>query len=274
MAIKIPEITIGHTPDADDAFMFYALTTGIIKSPNFTIKHHLTSIQNLNDAAKKGKYEMSATSFAAYPHVWDRYLLMDCGACMGYKFGPILLAKKPISKDKIMNLKIAIPGILTTAYWLLKMYCPTAKTIVLPGNEIITAIKNGTVNAGLVIDANQMTYSENALHKIVDLGHWWYEQTKLPLPLGGNIVRQDLSPEIIDELTTLFRQSIQYALDNRSEAVKYAMRYAASMSAEQAQKFIGRYVNEFTLSYGEEGQQALSELFTRASYVGIFANSK
>ncbi len=274
MATKLPEITIGHTPDADDAFMFYALTVGIIKPTDFTIKHQLTSIQNLNDAALIGKYEMSAISFAAYPRVLDRYVLMDCGACMGYKVGPLLLAKKPAAEDKVIKMTVAIPGILTTAYWLLKIFCPAVKTVVMPNGEILEAVKTGSVDAGLVIDGNQMTYKENGLHKIVDLGQWWYEQTKLPLPLGGNIVRKDLSETTIDQLTTLFRQSIQYALDNRKEAIKYAMRFAQNMSESQAQKFIGRYVNEFTLAYGEEGQQALTELYTRASYVGIFSSSK
>ncbi len=271
---KFSQITIAHTPDADDAFMFYALTTGIVKPVGYSIKHELTSMQNLNDAALTGKYEMSAISFAAYPHISDRYDLMDCGACMGYKFGPILVAKKPITESQIMQKTIAIPGLLTTAYWLLKIFCPAVNTKVIPSNEIIDAIKDGAVDAGLIIDGSQMTFSQHGLQKIVDLGEWWYETTKLPLPLGGNIVRKDLPEKIIDNLTTIFRKSIQYALDNRPQTVKYAMRFAQDMSEEQALKFIGRYVNKFTLAYGEEGQQALVELFTRASYAGIFANFK
>jgi len=274
MPTKKPEITIAHTPDADDAFMFYALTTGIVKPNRFSIKHKLTSIQQLNDAALKAKYEMSAISVAAFPYVTDDYTLMDCGACMGYKFGPLLVSKKRITEKQITKTIIAIPGTLSTAYWLLKIYCPTVETISLPTNEIITAVTDGSVDTGLIIDGNQMTYRQNGLHKIIDLGQWWYEQTKLPLPLGLNIVRKDLSKLIIDELTTLFRKSIQYALDNREEAIKYAMRYAQNMSKAQAQKFIGRYINKFTLEYGEEGQQALIELFTRASYVGLFSKSK
>ncbi len=274
MPVKLPQIIIGHTPDADDAFMFYALTTGIVKPVGYAIKHKLTNIQDLNDAALSGKYEMSAISFAAYPQVCEQYHLMDCGACMGYKVGPILVAKKAIPETQIIHKKIAIPGMLTTAYWLLRIFCPAAETVIIPSNEIITAIKAGTVDAGLIIDGNQMTFAQQGLQKIVDLGAWWHDRTKLPLPLGGNIVRKDLPDKIINNLTTVFRKSIQYALNNRTEAVKYAMRFASGMSEEQALQFIGRYVNKFTLEYGEEGQQALVELFTRASYAGVFANFK
>ncbi len=274
MPSKIPQITIAHTPDADDAFMFYALTTGLIKPRGFAIKHILTSIQELNDAALLGKYEMSALSFAAYPQVSDRYLLMDCGACMGYKFGPLVVAKKRFTEKQLIKKTIAVPGFLTTSYWLLKMFCPAAKMVVIPSKDILKAISDGTVDAGLIIDGNQMTYKKNGLHKIVDLGAWWFEQTKLPLPLGGNIVRKDLPEKTILQLTNLFRKSIRYAMNNREEAVKYAMRYAQNMSEKQALKFIGRYVNEFTLDYGEEGHQALKELFTRAAYVGIFKANK
>ena len=274
MPSKLSEITIAHTPDADDAFMFYALTTDIIKPSGYSIKHQLTNIQNLNDAALIGKYEMSAISFAAYPQICERYHLMDCGACMGYKVGPILVAKKPITEKQIIHKTIAIPGKLTTAYWLLKIFCPAAKTKVFPTHEIIDAIKSGAADAGLIIDGNQMTFSRHGLQKVLDLGEWWYERTKLPLPLGGNIVRKDLPDKIIDDLTSIFRKSIQYALDNRQQAVKYAMRFAQNMSEEEALKFIGRYVNEFTLEYGEEGQLALVELFSRASYAGVFSNFK
>lgn len=271
---RIPTITIAHTPDADDAFMFYALTKGKIKPRGYSIKHELTSIDNLNRAALESTYEMSAISIAAYPQVCEIYHLMDCGACMGYKFGPIVVAKKSISEKQIIHKLIAVPGTSTTAFWLLKIFCPAAKTVVIPHHEIIDAIKKGTVDAGLIIDANQMTFKQQHLEKIVDLGEWWFERTKLPLPLGGNIVRKDLPDKIVEDLTTTFRKSIQYALDNREEAIEYAMKYAQGMSKTQALKFIGRYVNKFTLEYGLEGQQALVELFTRASYAGVFTNLK
>ncbi len=263
------EITIAHTPDADDAFMYYALTEGIIKPIAISITHKLLPMQILNEAASSGKYEMSALSFAAYPQVADRYYLMSCGACMGYKTGPMLLAKEPITENKIAQLKIAVPGTLTTAYLLLKIFCPRVQTISLPFDAIIGAVMDGSVEAGLVIDGGQMTYTQMGLHKILDLGAWWYEQTALPLPLGGNIIKKDLPPAVIFQLTQLFRQSIQYALDHRLEAAKYATRYAQGMSADQAMQFIGRYVNELTLNYGEQGKQALSELFRRAHAAGV-----
>ena len=263
------EITIAHTPDADDAFMFYALTTGVIKPTAISIKHELLNMQSLNEAALAGKYEMSALSFAAYHQVADGYYLMNCGACMGYKAGPILLAKEPIAENKITQLTIAVPGKLTTAYLLLKTFCPQVQVISLPFDSIIGAIMSGRAQAGLVIDGGQMTYAQMGLHKILDLGMWWYEQTQLPLPLGGNIIRKDLPPAIIVQLTLLFRQSIQYALDHRQEAIKYAMRYAQGMSEEQAMQFIGRYVNELTLNYTDESKQALNELFRRGHAAGV-----
>jgi len=263
------EIIIAHTPDADDAFMFYALTAGIIKPTAVSITHKLMQMQILNEAAIKGEYEMSALSFAAYPQVADRYFLMSCGACMGYKTGPMLLAKEAIEPDKIKQLKIAVPGKLTTAYLLLKIFCPEIETVPMPFNLIMDAVLNGSVEAGLVIDGGQMTYSKLGLTKILDLGIWWYDQTSLPLPLGGNIVRRDLPETIITQLVLLLKQSVRYALEHREEAVEYAMRYSQGMSKEQAMHFIGRYVNELTLDYGDEGKAALNELFKRGHAAGL-----
>jgi len=263
------EIIIAHTPDADDAFMFYALTAGIIKPTAVSITHKLMQMQILNEAAIKGEYEMSALSFAAYPQVADRYFLMSCGACMGYKTGPMLLAKEAIEPDKIKQLKIAVPGKLTTAYLLLKIFCPEIETVPMPFNLIMDAVLNGSVEAGLVIDGGQMTYSKLGLTKILDLGIWWYDQTSLPLPLGGNIVRRDLPETIITQLVLLLKQSVRYALEHREEAVEYAMRYSQGMSKEQAMQFIGRYVNELTLDYGDEGKAALNELFKRGHAAGL-----
>lgn len=269
MSTTVDTITIAHTPDADDAFMFYALTTGILKPNDFAIEHQLTSIQNLNEAALIGKYEMSAISFAGYPSVKDKYYLMSCGACMGYKSGPLLVAKKSFSIEQIKNITIAIPGKMTTANLLLHIFCPSVQVISLPFDSIMPAITENRVQAGLIIDGGQMTYAQYGLEKIFDLGQWWYEQTQLPTPLGGNIIRKDLPHAIIAELTSLFRQSIKYALDHRQEAVKYAMRYAQGMDDEQAAHFIGRYVNELTLDYGENGKQAVSELFKRGYAAGV-----
>jgi 1,4-dihydroxy-6-naphthoate synthase len=181
----------------------------------------------------------------------------------------MLLSKEEVAENKIAQLKIAVPGKLTTAFLLLKIFCPQVEIITLPFDAIIGAVMNGTVQAGLVIDSGQMTYEQMGLHKILDLGAWWYEQTNLPTPLGGNIIRKDLPRAVIFQLTELFRESIQYALDHRQEAVKYAMRYAQGMSHEQAMHFIGRYVNELTINYGDVGKQALSELFRRGHSAGV-----
>ncbi len=269
MSPVLREITIAHTPDADDAFMFYGLTSGIIKPTGISIAHKLLSMQYLNEAAISGKYEMSALSFATYPQILDTYYLMTCGACMGYKTGPILIAKDPIDADELLDVTIAVPGTMTSAYLILKIFFPQAETISVPFDGIITAIQEGTAQVGLVIDGGQMTYAQLGLYKIADLGGWWFEETGLPLPLGGNIIRKDLPRTIIFQLTQLFRQSIQYALDHRQEAIRYAMRYAQGMSEAQAQKFVGRYVNQFTLDYGEQGRLALIELFNRGHAAGI-----
>lgn len=258
------EITIGHTLDADDAFMFYALTSEKLRSQNFEITHELRTIQELNEAALAGKYEMSALSFAAYPRVADKYALMPCGACMGFKQGPMLLSKKEIALQDLDRLTIAIPGRLTTAYLVLQMVKPGLTTVEVPFDQIVNEVSSGKVDAGLIIHEAQMTYQRSGLAKVVDLGEWWFGETGLPLPLGGNVIRRDIAPEISVELTRMFQESIRYAMANRDEAVSFAMRYARGLEVDAATKFIGTYVNEWTVDYGEEGRMALVKLFERA----------
>ena len=257
-------ITVAHTPDADDAFMFYALTTGKICSPDFEIVHVLKSIQELNEAAKQGVYDMSALSFAAYPLVADKYALMPCGACMGFRRGPMLLSSQEYSLDALDKITIAIPGRLTTAFLVLKILEPKVQVVELPFDQIVDAITTGKVDAGLIIHEAQLTHENSGLKKIVDLGEWWHNQTGLPLPLGGNVIKKDLPSQIAATITSLFQQSIKYALTHRDEAATYALRYARGMPLDQAAQFIGTYVNDFTIDYGETGNQALAALFNRA----------
>ena len=270
---SVKEITIGHTPDADDAFMFYALTVGKLTSANFSIKHVLTSIQDLNQAAKKGIYEMSAISFAAYPQVSDRYFLMPCGACMGLKRGPIVIGKRALDATELKRSTIAIPGKLTTAYLTLKIFEPQVNVIEKQFDQIIQSVIDEEADAGLIINESQLTYQEMGLRKIVDLGQWWFEETGLPLPLGGNIIRKDLGLDFIGEMTALFQGSIKYALAHKDEVVQYAKRYAPAMTDEQAGQFIGMYVNDLTVDYGDTGRKALETLFEKAHTSGAMEQS-
>ncbi len=262
--MNLTEVTIGHTPDADDAFMFYALTQGIVSSPLLKIEHAIKSIQLLNEDARNGKYEMSALSFGAFPAVSEKYSLMSCGACMGFKTGPMILAKQQYELKDLKNVKIAVPGKQTTAYLVLQIALPNADTVVLPFDQIVPAIEKGEVQAGLVISEAQLTHERLGLAKVVDLGAWWYDETQLPLPLGGNVFRKDLPGRTKSELTRVFKESIRYALSHREEAVQFAMRYARSMDVDEALDFIGRYVNEFTVDYGEVGRLAVETLYRKA----------
>jgi 1,4-dihydroxy-6-naphthoate synthase len=265
---QLKEITIAHTPDADDAFMFYALTCEKLKPTDFQITHVLKPIQELNHAAREGTYEMSALSIAAYPSVSDKYWLMDCGACMGFKFGPMLLSNRSLSKAELEAATVGIPGKLTTAYMLLKMFQPKCKIVEIPFDKIVDSLLVGEIDAGLIIHEAQMTYEKYGLEKIVDLGLWWYDETGLPLPLGGNVIRKDLPSKMASQLSDLFRKSIKYSLANRRQAVDFALPYARGIDVGDAMQFIGRYVNELTIEYGDTGKRALEELFERAYQSG------
>ncbi|HEY9713749.1 MAG TPA: MqnA/MqnD/SBP family protein, partial [Chroococcales cyanobacterium] len=265
----LKEITVAHSPDSDDAFMFYALAKDKMDTRGYKINQVLKDIQSLNQDAINERYEVSAISFAAYPSVKEKYALMPCGASMGYNYGPMIVAKKQMSQDELKKVRIAIPGKLTTAYLALQLYLPGLNVVVMPFDQILDAVVKDEVDAGLLIHEGQLTYSSVGLEKIVDLGQWWFELTKLPLPLGGNVVRKDLGARGMKEVTEILKQSIVYSLEHRAEALEYALTFARDMPRELADKFVGMYVNELTVDYGDQGRQAVRRLFEMAHEKGI-----
>jgi 1,4-dihydroxy-6-naphthoate synthase len=271
MAVQVKTVTVAHSPDSDDAFMFYALAKDKMDTRGLEIKQVLKDIQSLNHDAINGRYEVSAVSFAAYPLICDKYALMPCGASMGYKYGPMIVAKKPMTAEELRKAKIAIPGKLTSAYLTLQLYKQDLNVVEHPFDQIIDAVVKGDVDAGLLIHEGQLTYKEQGLHKIVDLGEWWFEQTGLPLPLGGNVVRKDLGAELMKDLTQILKAAIVYSLEHRKEALAYALEFARDMKPELADEFVGMYVNELTVDYGETGRKAVRKFFDMAYERGIFA---
>ena len=259
------KIQIAHSPDSDDAFMFYGIACGAIDTGEFVIEQVTKDIEALNQEAKEGKYEITAMSFASYPAIANRYLLMPCGSSFGLQYGPIVLAKNDISPQSLTAATIAIPGYMTTAFLLLQLCITPMKVVVLPFKEIIPAVVAGIVDAGLVIHEGQLTYSQTGLKKIIDLGQWWHQKTNLPLPLGGNVVKRDLGKEKIAELTRIVRQSITYALDNKEAALKYAMRFAEYMPEDLIDRYVKMYVNELSIDCGETGKLAVKKLFKMAA---------
>ena len=258
------EIRIAHSPDSDDAFMFYALANDKLDTGKFRFTHTLQDIETLNRKALNGEYEVTAISFHAYVHIEDKYMLLPSGASMGDRYGPMVIARSPWSQDEVRGKKIAIPGTMTTAYLALRLFQPDFETVVFPFDQIMDEVRKGSVDAGLIIHEGQLTYASQQLHKIVDLGEWWYQLTGLPLPLGGNVIRRDLGMEDIRQISRLLKESIQYALDHRKEALNYAMQFARDLDTQTADKFVGMYVNERTLDYGTEGRSAVQQLFDRA----------
>ncbi len=267
---SIKEITIAHSPDSDDAFMFYALAKEKLDACGLKINQVLKDIQSLNEDAKLGRYEVSAISMAAYPFVKDKYYLMPCGASMGNKYGPILVAKPGVKLSDIDKLKIGIPGKLTTAYLTLSIYQKNLNTVEMPFDKIMASVVDGDIDAGLIIHEGQLTYGEFGLINLLDLGQWWYELTQLPLPLGGNVIRKDLPKELINKLTLLLTNAIKYSLANRSQALDYALTFARDMDPKLADKFVGMYVNEFTVDYGTQGRMGIQKLFEYANKAQIF----
>jgi 1,4-dihydroxy-6-naphthoate synthase len=241
------DIRIAHSPDSDDAFMFYALAKDKLPTGKFRFHHTLQDIETLNRKALKGEYEITAVSFHAYAYVEDKYVLLPSGASMGDRYGPMVVAREPQTLEDLRGKKIAIPGTMTTAYLALMLLQPDFEEVVIPFDQIMEAVEKGDVDAGLLIHEGQLTYADRKLHLIVDLGEWWFQLTKLPLPLGGNVIRRDLGKEDIKEISRLLRASIQYALDHRDEALKYAMQYAGDLDVATADRFVGMYVNERTL---------------------------
>lgn len=268
-------IRVGHSPDPDDAFMFHALTNGKIDTGNYEFRHELVDIETLNQRAKSGELELTAVSLHAYAYLHDLYILCPCGASMGDGYGPMVIARKPMSLDEVRTRTIAVPGTLTTAFLALQ-FClgKDLKYVVVPFDEIIEAVERGeykgqTIEAGLIIHEGQLTYADRGLALIVDLGVWWQQQTDLPLPLGANVLRKDLGTETIIEANRLLKQSIEYGLAHRGEALEYAMRYGRDLNPERADRFVGMYVNDWTIDFGERGREACRKLLERGYEAGI-----
>jgi len=262
-------IRIAHSPDSDDAFMFYALTAGKIYTDGLQIEHVLADIETLNREALKGTYEISAISFHAYPYVADKYLVLPSGGSVGEGYGPIVVSKQALNSLK--GKRIGVPGKLTTAFLVLKLYEPDFEEVVMPFDQILLAVQEGRVDAGLVIHEGQLSYVDKGLKKIVDLGQWWQEKTGLPLPLGCNVVRKDLGLENIRKIERLMKESIRYALEHREEALQFAKEYARDIKEdmERTNRFVGMYVNHRTLDYGEDGRDAVRLLLKLGVERGI-----
>ena len=263
------KITVAHSPDSDDAFMFYGLASGAVKVDGIEVDQVLSDIETLNRAAFEGKYEVTAVSFNAYTHLVDKYALLPHGASMGDKYGPILVARRPIvaveNGGSLRGLKIGIPGTLTSAYLTLQMFDPDFTSEVMPFDEIQQAVADGRLDAGLLIHEGQLTYAAEGLRKVVDLGEWWFEKTGgLPLPLGGNIIRRDLGPELMQKVSKMLHDSIAHALNNRADAVDYAQQFGRGLDRKDTDKFVGMYVNQLTLDYGKRGRAALEVFFAEA----------
>jgi 1,4-dihydroxy-6-naphthoate synthase len=270
-------ITVAHSPDSDDAFMFYGLASGSVDTGGIEVDQVLSDIETLNRAAFDGKYEVTAVSFHAYAHLLDKYALLPHGASMGDNYGPIVVAPAAaggVGEAGVKGKTIAIPGLLTTAFLALKLYEKEFDHVVVPFDEIEQFVLDGKADAGLLIHEGQLTYSDNGLRKIVDLGEWWAERTGgLPLPLGGNIIRRDLGPEMIRKVSKLLHDSIAYALEHRQDAVEYAQQFGRGLDREKTDKFVGMYVNDLTLGYGDRGRKAVERLMTEAFEQGLIPKS-
>src|SRR5262245_45104191 len=276
--------TLGHSPDPDDAFMFYAIATDKIDLRGYRFEHQLEDIQTLNERAQRGELHISAISIHAYPYVSDKYALLPCGASMGDGYGPVVVRKHPVrrslgeggstanqgsdARESLRSGLIAVPGKMTSAFLALQLFLGEFKFMVVPFDKIFDAMENGHADAGLIIHEGQLTYARSGFEKIVDLGEWWKRQTGLPLPLGGNVVRKDIPPPVRRDLSGIIRESIEYGLTHREEAVAYSLAYARDMNAQLASKFIGMYVNEFTRCYGEIGRAAIRKFLSEAHHNG------
>ena len=270
---KPMELRLAHSPDSDDAFMFYALATGKVRLPGVKFTHVLSDIESLNKAARDEVYDITAISFYGYAFVADKYVLLDCGASFGEGYGPIVISAKPIRKDDLAGRKIAIPGTLTTSYLALKLFEPNVDIVTMPFDKILEAVQAKEVEAGLLIHEGQLLFSQVGLHRVVDLGQWWQETTKLPLPLGANAIRRTLGPEMGMQIARVIRDSVSYALEHREPALNYAMQFARDMDPSLADQFIGMYVNRWTLDYGDEGRRAVRELLARGADAGLVPSS-
>ncbi len=274
MEPEIKTLTLAHSPDSDDAFMFWALASRRVVVDGLEFRHILNDIQSLNQAAIEEKYDITAISVHAYPYIAQNYILLNMGASVGDGYGPMVVAREPMSLDDLSKCTVGIPGTLTTAALMLRLAVPGVRTTEIAFDQIPNAVKDGEVDAGLLIHEGQLTYSRMGLHLVVDMGAWWKEQTGLPLPLGANAIRRDLGEETIAKAAIALRESIQCGLDNRRAALEYAMGYSGDLEPDEVDKFVGMYVNDYTLDWGESGRNAVVELLSRAYDAGIINNSK
>ena len=266
---KVTEITCAHSPDSDDAFMFYGLATKKIRSSQLSFKHVLEDIETLNKKAMQGLYELTAISYHAYPYVADKYVILSSGSSVGDGYGPMVVTSRATSPDAIKGKRIAIPGLMTTAYLTLKLYEPDFQPVITPFDQIITAVQDGVVDAGLIIHEGQLTYGHVGLHNVVDLGKWFKNKYSLPLPLGGNALRRNLEEGVKKEVSRVMRESIQYSLDHREEALNYAMQFARDLDPSLADKFVGMYVNHYTVDGGELIPRAAQKLLDLGFEAGL-----
>jgi 1,4-dihydroxy-6-naphthoate synthase len=265
-------ITVAHSPDSDDAFMFYGLATHKLDTGSLSFTHVLKDIQTLNEEAFRGTYDVTAVSFHAYAYIADKYLLLPHGASIGDNYGPILVSREPAKAAEVSQLKIAVPGTLTSAFLAMRIFNADFKYEVVPFDKIIDAVKSGQCDAGLLIHEGQLFYESIGLHKVLDLGEWWHERTGLPLPMGGNVIRRELGPEIIRQVSHCLSESIRYSLANREDALAYAMQFARDMDTDLADRFVGMWVNDLTLDYTDRGREAVQRLLMEGFERGIIPN--
>jgi 1,4-dihydroxy-6-naphthoate synthase len=268
------KITLAHSPDADDAFMFYGLAKNRLDTGDLEFEHHLKDIQSLNVDAVNEKYDVTAVSFGMYPNIADKYALLSSGSSIGDGYGPIVVSKEPIDAAKLSDYLVAVPGENTSAFISLKLFCPDLKYTVMDFNEIQEAVAEGKVPAGLLIHEGQLTYHEEGLHKVIDLGEWWKKETGLPLPMGGNAIKRSLGDDLMHRTSKILRESIQYSLDHRSEALDYAMGFGRGLDKDRADRFVGMWVNELTVDYGERGREAVRTFLSRAAAAGLLPEVK
>lgn len=265
-------ISVAHSPDSDDAFMFYGLATNKLDTGDINFTHVLKDIQTLNEEAMRGTYDVTAVSFHVYAYIADKYALLPHGASIGDKYGPVVVAREPAKVEELSTLKIAVPGTLTSAFLALRIYNPDFEYEVIPFDKIIDAVESGRCDAGLLIHEGQLFYEKIGLHKVLDLGEWWHERTGLPLPMGGNAIRRDLGLNTMKQVSHFLRESIRYSLDNREDALQYAMQFARDMDLELADRFVAMWVNDLTLDYTERGREAVARLLNEGFEHGIIPN--
>ncbi len=275
MANSLKTLLLGHSPDPDDAFMFYALAKGLIPTRKWRFEHILQDIQTLNERALGGALHISAVSIQAYPYLQERYALLNCGASMGEGYGPIVVARQPLEVEQLKGKHILVPGEMTTAFLVLNLLLGKGQFShrVVMFDQILQEVSAGQADAGLIIHEGQLTYSQLNLHNIVDLGEWWLERTDMPLPLGGNVIRRDLGNENMREIAGILQESIEFGLAHRRQAVEHAHTYARDMEASLVDEFVGMYVNQWTLDFGDRGREAVRELLRQGHHIGLLPDS-